>query len=221
MPKLDSQSSVDRGIAGAVEAHLPRDFHSRLEAVLQSPAAKKSYIRLWTPGDYAALQTWNDEKVRLEQEFAQAYAAVLPEVLSAVDLRVKEISVAVAARKFGRRELVAAAEGLDRLAFFGPAVQERIAPIREMRRMWTMRVARQIAAALLAREGGAPAPGSPGPAPVEAEVQGAKTDLGGVPTIYGLPQQAPSGAQPWFPKKRLQRFWRPIDAKSLPRILRA
>jgi len=124
-------SDTDLRAVGALGAHLPPDFEARLKA---------------------AAKTDPDALASLAKTLGGAYQAAVPEVAQAVRARSQQVALSVAYGQIDGRELVAAADQLERFGLFGPSVQEKARIVRRLASQQIMENAQKIASDFLSRQ---------------------------------------------------------------------
>ncbi|MFA6004679.1 MAG: DnaJ domain-containing protein, partial [Elusimicrobiota bacterium] len=127
-------SDADLRAVGALGAHLPPDFEARL-----ADATRRS-------------QTVPDALASLTRTLGGAYRAAVPEVAQAVQARAQQVAVSVAYEQIDGRELVAAANQLERFGLYGPSVQDKASIVRRLASQQIMEHAQRIASDFLSRQ---------------------------------------------------------------------
>ncbi|TAK56755.1 hypothetical protein EPO17_03780 [Patescibacteria group bacterium] len=120
-------SDADLRVVGAMGAHLPSDFETRLAAARTDPKALES----------------------LTQALGGAYRAAVPDVARAVQARARQVAAAVAYGQMDGREIVAAAGELERFGVYGPEVQDKARIVRRLASQNLMENAQRVAADFL------------------------------------------------------------------------
>lgn len=124
-------SEADLRIVGAMSAHLPSEFEARLAAAVQGSRT-----------DPGALES-------LTQALGGAYQAAVPEVSRAIQARARQVAAAVAYGQMDGREIVAAAEQLERFGVYGLEVQDKARIVRRLASQQLMENAQKVAADFL------------------------------------------------------------------------
>lgn len=127
-------SETDLRVIGALAARLPADFETRLAAAARRPA-----------GD-------SREPASLARELGDAYLAAAAEVARTVESRARQIAVAVADGRIEGRELVVAADQLERFGVYGSGAQDKARIVRRLASQQLMEHAQSIANDFLGRQ---------------------------------------------------------------------
>lgn len=120
-------SDVDLRVVGAMSAHLPADFEALLAAAKKDPAAAAAAARA----------------------LGEAYRAAVPAVSEAVESRAKQVAAAVAYGQLEGRDIVIAANQLDRFGLYGQSVKDKAGVVRRMASQNIMENAQRVAADFL------------------------------------------------------------------------
>lgn len=123
-------SDADLRVLGALAAHLPADFEARLAAAPR-----------WT--------TREKERAALARALGDAYQAAVPEVARTVGARADQVAASVAYGRIDGRQLVVAANQLERFGLYGAEAQAKAGIVRRLASQQIMEDAQRIASDFL------------------------------------------------------------------------